>query len=172
MTIVKIGPRAHRCRRNGQHRRGAGNFFSNHPISSAGPSLAAAGWSKFSPASMSAWLPRAEGLRSSRRPPLRTRSRLMQCNTPLLDQLVRAGEQRGGTVRFRAFAVPRLTTSSYVVGARTGRSAGFAHAAGRYRSLRLRWHRRNARRCRLSPDYLDPSASRCDARDDLRCEQR
>src|SRR4029077_9909288 len=34
------------------------------------PTLAAAGWKKFSPASMSAWLPRAEGLRSSRRQPL------------------------------------------------------------------------------------------------------
>jgi hypothetical protein len=36
MTSVKIGTRAHRCQRNGQHKRGAGNFFSDHPISTAG----------------------------------------------------------------------------------------------------------------------------------------
>ena len=88
------------------------------------------------------------------------------------DQLVGAGEQRGGAVRFWGVRVLRLTTSSYVAGSYIGRSIGFAHAVGRHRSLRVGWHRR--RRFRLSPDRFDPPTSRCDehARNDLRSEQR
>ena len=43
-----------------------------------------------------------------------------------LDHLVGAGEHVGGTSRPSAFAVLRLITSSYLVGACTGRSAGFS----------------------------------------------
>ena len=42
------------------------------------------------------------------------------------DHLVGAGEQRRRTSRPSALAVLRLMTSSYLVGACTGRSAGFS----------------------------------------------
>ena len=42
------------------------------------------------------------------------------------DHLVGAGEQGCGTLRPSAFAVLRLITSSCLVGACTGRSAGFS----------------------------------------------
>jgi hypothetical protein len=45
-----------------------------------------------------------------------------------LDHLVGRGQETGGTVRASAFAVLRLTTSEYAVGACTGRSAGFRRA--------------------------------------------
>ena len=44
----------------------------------------------------------------------------------LFDYLVGAGEQHRGTSRPSARAVLRLMTSSYLVGACTGRSAGFS----------------------------------------------
>ena len=44
----------------------------------------------------------------------------------LFDHLVGAGEHDGGMVRPSALAVLRLITSSYLVGACTGRSAGFS----------------------------------------------
>ena len=44
----------------------------------------------------------------------------------LFDHLVGAREQRRRHVRPSAFAVLRLITSSYLVGACTGRSAGFS----------------------------------------------
>jgi hypothetical protein len=51
----------------------------------------------------------------------------MQRRAALFDPLISAGEQRRvGTSRPSAFAVLRLMTSSYLVGACTGRSAGFS----------------------------------------------
>ena len=44
----------------------------------------------------------------------------------LFDHLVGAGEHVGGMSRPSALAVLRLITSSYLVGACTGRSAGFS----------------------------------------------
>ena len=44
----------------------------------------------------------------------------------LFDHFVGARKQRGGTVRPSALAVFRLITNSYLVGACTGRSAGFS----------------------------------------------
>src|SRR5262245_63833661 len=62
------------------------------------------------------------------RHPFRAKSRREQMprRAVLFDHLISAGEQRRGTSRPSAFAVLRLMTSSYLVGACTGRSAGFS----------------------------------------------
>jgi hypothetical protein len=62
-------------RRSAQRRTSGSLGAMRLPCGLATPTLAAAGWKKFSPADMSAWPPRAEGMRSSRKPPLRAQQR-------------------------------------------------------------------------------------------------